>query len=87
MVGVRAVLAAHVAALVNADALAAMEDFDGPRGDAHIDFLANERVRNRVQELMDLDVIIEVDPRASPFRELPVLGGQVVEDAALDLLE
>ena len=45
MVGVRAVLAAHVAALVNADALAAMEDLDGARGDAHIDFLANERVR------------------------------------------
>jgi hypothetical protein len=62
--------AAHVAALVDADALAAMEDLDGAHGDAHIDFLANERVRNRVQKVMNLDVIIEIDPRASPFREL-----------------
>ena len=40
MVGVRAVLADQVAALMDPDALAAMEDLDGPRSDAHIDFLA-----------------------------------------------
>ena len=36
---------------------------------------------------MDLDVIIEVDSRAPPFRELPILGRQAVERSALDLLE
>ena len=72
---------------MDADALAATEDLDGARSDAHIDFLANERVRNRIEEVMDLDVIIETDSRASPFRELPIVGGQVVEDGALDLLE
>ena len=76
MVGVRAVLAAHVAALVDRDALAAMEHLDRARGDANLDLGANQRVRNRVEEVMDLDVIIEVDPRAPPFRELPILGRQ-----------
>jgi hypothetical protein len=55
--------------------------------DAYVDFLTNERVRNRIEEVMDLDVIVEADPRASPFRELPILRGQVVEDATLDFLE
>src|SRR5271170_7806060 len=75
-------LAADVAALVNRDALAAMEHLDYSRGGANLDFCANQRVRNRIQEVMDLDVIIE-----PPFRELPVLGRQAVECGALDLLE
>ena len=87
MVGVRAVLAAHVAALVDRDALAAMEHLDRARGDANLDLGADQRVRNRVEEVMDLDVIIEIDPRAPPFRELPILGRQAVEGGALDLLE
>src|SRR5208337_3669983 len=37
MVGVRAVLAADVTALMDADALAPMEDLDGSRGDPHVD--------------------------------------------------
>src|SRR5271167_983131 len=87
MVGVRAVLAAHVAALMDADALTAMEDLDGSRGDPHLDLGADERVWNRVEEVMDLDVIVEIDPRAPPFRELPIVGGQGDEGVALDLLE
>ena len=87
VVGVRAVLAAHVAALMDADALTAMEDLDGARGDPHVDLGANERVRDRIEEVMDLDVIVEIDAGAPPFRELPIVGGQVVESAALDLLE
>ena len=87
VVRVRAVLAAHVAALMGADALAAMEDLDHARGDPHVDLGADERVRNRVEEVMDLDVIVEIDARASPFRELPVVGGQAGEGVALDLLE
>ena len=87
VVGVRAVPAAEVAALMDADALAAMEDLDGARGDAHLDLGADQRVRNRIQEVMDLDVIVEIDPRAPPFRELPVLGGQANEGGAFDLLE
>src|SRR5271163_4814452 len=50
---VRAVLAAHVAALVDRDALAAMEYLDRSLGDANLDLGANERVRNRVEKVMD----------------------------------
>src|SRR5271168_1509296 len=87
MVGVRAVLAAHVAALVDADALAPMEDLDGSRGDPDVDLGADERVRNRIQKVVDLDVIVEIDPRAPPLRELPVVGGQGDEGVALDSFE
>ena len=85
MVGVRAVLAAHGAALMGADALAAMEDLDGSRGDPHVDLGADQRVRDRIEKVMDLDVIVEIDPRAPPFRELPIVGGQGDEGVALDL--
>jgi len=64
VVGVRAVLAAHAAALVIGDALAAMEDPDRARGDANLDLGANQRARNRIEEVMDLDVIIERRARA-----------------------
>src|SRR5271169_6392855 len=87
MVGVRAVLAAHVTALMDADALAPMEDLDGSRGDPHVDLGADERVRNRIQKVVDLDVIVEIDPRAPPLRELPVVGGQGDESVALDRLK
>ncbi|MCW2318326.1 hypothetical protein M2322_003895 [Rhodoblastus acidophilus] len=36
-------------------------------------------VENRIDEVMRFDVIIEIDPRAPPFRELPLLGRQIVE--------
>src|SRR5208337_706654 len=75
MVGVRAVLAAHVTALMDADALAPMEDLDGARGDPHVDLGADQRVRDRIEEVVDLDVIVEIDPRAPPFRELPMSAG------------
>ena len=64
-----------------------MEDLDGSRGDPHLDPGADERVWNRIQKVMDLDVIVEIDPRAPPFRELPIVGGQGDEGVALDLLE
>src|SRR5271166_6194183 len=64
VVGVRAVLAAHVPALMSPDALAAMEDLDHARSDPHVDLGADERVRDRIKKVMDLDVIVEIDPRA-----------------------
>ena len=44
MIGIRAMPGPHVAALTNADARAALEDFDHPRGDAHIDVCADQGV-------------------------------------------
>src|SRR5664279_5914560 len=87
VLGGRTVLAAHVAPLMGADPLAAMEDLDDAGGDAHVDLGADQRVRNRIEEVMRFDMIIEIDPSAPPFRELPLLGGQIVEGGALDFLE
>src|SRR6202035_5377996 len=61
VVGGRAVLAAHVAALVGRDTLASMEHLDCARRDANLDLGANQCVWNRVEDIMDLDVIVEVD--------------------------
>ena len=57
VIGVRAMLAARVAALMDRHALTAMEHLDDALGDADLDFGANEGVRNRIEEVMDLDVI------------------------------
>jgi len=57
VIGVRAVLATHVAALMDRHALTPMEHLDDALGDADLDFGANEGVRNRIEEVMDLDVI------------------------------
>jgi hypothetical protein len=35
-----------------------MKDLDGARGDAHLDLGANERMRNRIEKVVDLGVII-----------------------------
>ena len=83
----RAALAAHIAALVNRDPLAAMEYLDRSRGDARLDLGANERMGNRVEEVVDLDVIVEIDPGAPPLRELPILGRQRRQGVAFDLFE
>jgi hypothetical protein len=72
---------------MGADALAAMEYFDRAGGDSHIDFDADEGVRNGIQELVNLDVTVETDACVQPFGELPIGGRQRIEGAALDLLE
>ena len=55
-------------------------------GEPGVDFGADQRVRDRVEEVVDLDVIVEVDARTPPFRELPIVGGQGGEGVALDCL-
>jgi len=79
--------ATAVATLMGGDALAAMEYLDRAGGDSHIDVGADEGVRNRIQELVNLDVIVETDACVQPFGELPIGGRQRTESVALDLLE
>src|SRR5260370_35175296 len=69
------------------DALAAVEYLDGAGGNPHVDLCAEQRVRDRIEEVMDLNVIVEVHPRASPFRKLPIIGGQRDGGLAPALLE
>ena len=50
------------------DALAAMKDFDGARGQARVDVLVHERGGDGVVMAVELDVIVDVDAGA----DLPV---------------
>src|ERR1700722_4311967 len=81
------VLSAQVTALVGADALAAVEYLDGAGRNPHVDLSAQERVRDRIEEVMDLDVVVEIDPCATPFRELPIVGGQSGAGRTFNLFE
>ena len=48
------------------DQLAAMEDLHRLRRDARLHLLAEQPERHRVEVLVDLDVVVEVDPAALP---------------------
>ncbi len=63
VIRVRAVAPAHDAPLVQADTLATMKNLDHPRRGAHVDFGVDERVRDRLEKAVDLDVIVDVDAR------------------------
>ena len=67
--------------------LAAVEDFDGARGDACPNLFAQQLMRYRVIVLVDLDVVIESDPALLPFGKDVGLGRQRLEGGALQLLE
>lgn len=69
------------------NALAAVEDFDGARGDARPNRLAQQLVRHRVVVLLDLDVVIEPDPAFLPLGKNVGLRRQWLEGRALKLFE
>src|SRR5207237_7116879 len=52
---------------VDRDAIAAMEQLDGTRGDPRPQRLAQQPMRHRVVVLLDLDVIIEAGLALLPF--------------------
>src|SRR5437867_9724684 len=53
--------AADVAAAMRGDATAVAEDLDHRRGGADVDALADERVRDAVVVMVELDVVVDVD--------------------------
>jgi len=75
------------AAQMRRHSLAAEENLDGLLGDASLDLLMHEVVRNAVVMLGDLDVIIEVDPAALPLGILVRLIRQWGQRRAIELLE
>src|SRR2546426_7429610 len=77
MGGVGRVRAADGAPSMGRDALAAVEDLDGGRGQAGVDVFMNERVGDGVVMAVELEVVVEADASA----DLPVavdegLGGE-----------
>src|SRR5579863_9928224 len=67
--------------------LAAEEELDGLLGDASLDLLMHEVVRDAVVMLGDLDVIIEVDPAALPLGVLVRLIRQGDQRRVIEFLE
>src|SRR6266481_2649476 len=57
------------------------------RGDARLDFLTDEAVRNAVVVLGDLDMIIEIDATALPLRILVGLVRQRQQRRTIELVE
>ena len=87
VLGIGAVPAPAVAALVSRDPLAAMEDLDGSRRQTHVDLLADQGVRHGVEEAGGLDMVVEVDPGEPPFGILVIAGRQRSQGWPLDALE
>ena len=73
--------------LMNGDALAAMEQLDGAGGGSNVDLLADQAMRNGVEEAIDFDMIIEGDAGQAPFRKLVVGVGKRRQERPLDRLE
>ena len=59
VVGIGAVPAAAVAALMDGDALAPMEDLNDTSRRARIHLLADQLVRHRIEKAIELDMVIE----------------------------
>src|SRR6266446_5803370 len=77
----------HGAAQMRRHALAAQENLDGPGGDARLDFLTDETMRNAVVVLGDLDMIIEIDAAALPLRILVRLVRQRQQRRTIEFIE
>ena len=75
------------AADVAGDAGAAVEQLDGPVGDAGLDGLAHQAVGHGVEMPVHLDVVVEPGPAAAPLRVGVGLGRQGQQGRPLDRLE
>src|SRR5271165_5913654 len=76
-----------VAARMARDPLAVVEYLDGARGDAGIHLLAEQRVRHRVEETLDLNMVVDADADEAPFGILVVLLWQRPHGRPLDRFE
>ena len=56
-------------------------------GEAHVDFAPDQGVRDGVVVALDLDVVVDVDPRLLPLGEHVALGGKGAKGGTVELLE
>lgn len=87
MIRVRTMPRTTITALMDGDALAAVEDLDGACRRPQIDLLANEAMRSGIEEGLELDVIIGRHADQTPFGEFVVFTGKAGERGALDTLK
>src|SRR4030095_5156584 len=77
-----------VLACMARDAPTAMEDLHGRRRRTHVDVLAHQAVRDRVEPRVELDVVIDVDGGGElPDGELVGRGWQRLQRRAFELFE
>jgi hypothetical protein len=69
VVGLGAGASTGKAPLMNGDPLRLMEYLNDVACDAHIDLLVQQRVRNRVVMLVDLNVVVDTDPGEEGVRK------------------
>ena len=87
MIGGGAVGAAAIAPLMGCNPLALVENFDRAGGDAQIHLFADQPMRHRIEELVDLDMVVGLDAREFPLGILVILRRQGPERGAFDALE
>src|ERR1700760_4210014 len=75
------------AAQMRRHALAAQENLDGPGGDPRLDLVADKAKRDTVVVLGDLDMVVEIDATALPFRVLVGLLRQRQQGLTIELFE
>lgn len=86
MIRTRPMTRAAIAALMDGNALAAVEDLDACRC-SQIDLLANEAVRYGIKEGLELDVVIRRNEGQTPLGEFVVFARQACERSTLDALK
>ena len=74
-------------AQVRGDPAVLVEDLDGVGRDPNVDLTAAQRVGNAVHRVLDLDVIVDVDPRLAPLGVLVALGRERLERRPVQVLE
>ena len=84
VIGQRAVPRTAVAPRMCRHPLAAVEHLDGARGGAGVDLFADQRMRHRVEEACDLDMIVDADAGEVPVGILVVLLWQGLHGRPLD---
>jgi hypothetical protein len=72
--GVGAMAPAAIAPDMSGNALATVEHLDRARGDADVDLLADQGVWHRIEETLDLDVIVQADASQLPLGQVSKLG-------------
>ena len=69
MIGGRRVLAVTAGAAMSGYPFAFVEDLDRIGGDARLDLLASEAIRDGIIMPLDLDVVIQSSTSDTPFRK------------------
>ena len=72
---------------VNGDAPVPVEDLDGVRTDPNVDLAAGQRVRDTVEGVPDLDVVVDVDAGPAPLGVLVAPGGERLQRRTVQILE